>query len=93
MNSNKKLGRKAALAAALVVLLSAAVALAQVAWEFTPGEAGGSFWSQAYKGGYVGEAAGEVEVVGTGGEAPEAPATPSSPYDGLLDDSPARFTP
>lgn len=89
MTLTKRFGRTAALVAVLV-LLSSAVALAQVAWELTLGEAGGSFWSQAFSSQLVVEFGGEVTVAGGGGFA-SAPRAPE--YDGMLDNGPARLTP
>ena len=89
MNSSKRVGRKTAVVVVLV-LLSAGVGLAEVAWELTPGESGGSFTSQAFKAQYVGEAKGDLGVVGTGDGAPEAGV---APYDELLDNGPVRLTP
>ena len=90
MNSSKGVGRKAAVLVALV-LLSAVVALAQVVWELSPGEAGGSFHSQAFKEAMlVGEAEGELEVVGGGAAGPGSRA---AAYGALLEKGPARFAP
>ena len=90
MNSSKRVGRKTVVVVTLAVLLGAAVGLAEVAWEFTPGESGGSSYTQAFNAQYIGEVEGELGVAGAGDGAPEAGV---APYDGLLDNGPARFTP
>jgi hypothetical protein len=90
MASNRKLGRKTVVVVALVAL-SAVVALTQVALEFTPGESGGNCYTEALKEAeHVGEAEGEFVVLGTGSPALESRV---APYDGLLDNGPARLTP
>lgn len=96
MNSKNKVGRRALAAVALVVTLGAVVALAQVALELTPGSAGGSSWTDAYKPPAVAEAEGEFVVVGAGSptlEARFAELVYPGPYDGSPDDGPARLTP
>ena len=91
-------GAVTAILAALLVL-GAVVAVAQVALEFTPGEAGGSYHSQAYKEAEcVAEASGSAEflILGAGSptlEARFAQYVHPGPYDGSPDNGPARLVP
>jgi len=83
---------------AALLVLGAVVVAAQVGLEFTPGDAGGSSWSQAYKAEGVAEASGSAEflVLGAGSPALEARVAQfvyPGPYDGSPDNGPARLTP
>jgi hypothetical protein len=98
-----KLGRnrrRALVVSALVVvfvLLGTLTSAAQVALEFTPGTSGGSYALEAYKQATpLCEASGGVVVVAAGSpllDALFAQFVHATPYDGSLDNGPARLVP